>query len=401
MYLTDEEKRMLDGEYGEGTALAMRVQVGIGEAFGAERMLPITRAHVALSNQDADVWFAEKLSGLDAKCKIAPTTNPGFDVEYFDKHVNLKPVDMEQMNRTYKAYQKIGAILNFSCTPYLFDNIPRRNEICAFSESSATPYMNAIYGAKSNRESALSALCAAITGVVPEYGLILDENRKGEVLVEVKATITNDFDYQLLGYAVPKKIGHKIPVFTGLPSSISPEAIMYLCAELNTAGAVPMFHILGMTPEAQTIDQAFGKNQDYEVVTITDEDLKDIHEKISERAGKIDFVLLGCPHVSLDQVIKIAYMVEGKTLKSELWINTSAHTKEIVNRMGLLKVIEAAGGHVIKDTCIDQPIWHHLEGTLGATESPKCSYYAKRRQLNFVIRPFEQCIQGALEGEIV
>ncbi|MFD2616433.1 aconitase X catalytic domain-containing protein [Terrilactibacillus laevilacticus] len=399
MYLTDEQKRMLDGEYGEGTALAMRVQVGIGEAFGAERMLPITRAHVALSNQDADVWFAEKLAGLGAKCRIAPTTNPGFDVEYFNEHVDLKPVDMEQMNRTLMAYQKLGAILNFSCTPYLYDNIPRQNEICAFSESSATPYMNAIYGAKSNRESALSALCAGITGVVPEYGLLLDENRKGEILVEVEADLTNDFDYQLLGYAVPKKIGHKIPVFSNLPQMISPEAIMYLCAELNTAGAVPMFHILGVTPEAKTLEEAFGK-RDYEIIKITNEDLQEVHEKISERAGKIDFVLLGCPHVTLDQVIKIAHMVEGEKLKSELWINTSAHTKDVVKRMGLLEVIEAAGGHVVKDTCIDQPIWHHLEGKLGATESPKCSYYAKRRQLNFVIRPFEQCIQGALKGEI-
>ncbi|MCL6547671.1 MAG: aconitase X catalytic domain-containing protein [Alicyclobacillus sp.] len=401
MILDPEEQRMLDGEYGEGTALAMRVQVGIGEAFRAPRMVKISRAHVALSNQEADVWFAEKLANLGAVCRVPPTVNPGYDVAYFSQVVQLQDADIEQMQRTYAAYRKLGAVLNFSCTPYLFDNIPRRNEVVAFSESSATPYVNSVYGARTNRESAQSALCAAITGRVPEYGLLLDENRRGEVLVQVRAKIKDDFDYQLLGYAVPKKIGHRLPVFEGLPADVSPEALMNLCAELNTAGAVPMFHIVGVTPEAPTLKDAFGGRDPLAVVTITDDDLAEVHEQISERAGKIDFVLLGCPHLSLDQVRKIAHMLEGKTLKAELWINTSAHTREMLDRMGLLEVIEKAGGHVLKDSCIDQPVWHHLEDKLGATESPKCAYYTKRRKMRFVVRSIEACVRAAIEGVIV
>ncbi|MGE5543122.1 MAG: aconitase X, partial [Bacillota bacterium] len=172
MKLTSQEKRMLEGEYGEGAALAMKIQVAIGEAFGAERMTPITRAHVALSNQDADLWFAEKLVSKGARCRIPPTVNPGFSLECFRGFACLSKEDVTTMERTFEAYKKLGAILNFSCTPYLLDNIPHFGEVIAFSESSATPYVNSVWGARTNRESSHSALCAAVTGVVPEYGLL-------------------------------------------------------------------------------------------------------------------------------------------------------------------------------------------------------------------------------------
>ncbi len=398
--LTAEEQAMLDGEFGEGTALAMRVLVGIGEAFDAPRMVPISRAHVALSNQEADLWFVERMVGLGARCRVAPTVNPGFDLEYFNQAAALEAGDMEQMERTYRAYRAIGAVLNFSCTPYLLDNIPRQGEVVAFSESSATPYVNAVYGARSNRESAQSALCAAVAGRVPEYGLLLAENRRGQIVVDVKAELSSDFDYQLLGYAVPKKIGHRIPVFVGIPDTASPEALMNLCAELNTAGAVPMFHIVGLTPEAPTLEAALGGREPVDTVTVTDRDLLEVREQISQAPGQVDFVLLGCPHLSLRQLQTIAELVRGKKLRVELWINTSAYTREVAARMGLVDVIERAGGHVLQDTCVDQPIWKHLEGKTGATESPKCAYYTKRRQMNFVIRSLEACVQAAIEGVI-
>lgn len=400
MRLSEEEQAMLDGAFGEGAALAMRVQVGIGEALDAERMVPITRAHVALSNQEADLWFVERMVGLGAHCRVAPTVNPGFDLDFFGRQQDVQETDLAQMRRTYAAYKTIGAVLNFSCTPYLYDNVPHQGEIVAFSESSATPYVNALYGARTNRESAQSALCAAVTGRVPEYGLLLDENRRGEVLVRVDTSIRSDFDYQLLGWATPKKIGYRIPVFTGLPDRISPYALTALCAEMNTAGAVPMFHIVELTPEASTLEAAFGGVPPAEEVVITRQDLEEAREQISQPAGAIDFVLLGCPHLTLDEVRTIAAMVEGRKLQCELWINTSAHTREMARRMGLLDIIEAAGGHILQDTCVDQPIWRHLAGKTGATESPKCSYYTTRRNMRFVVRSLEDCVQAAMEGAL-
>ena len=224
MELTPEERDMLAGKYGKGAATAMKIQVAIGESFHAKRMLPITRAHVALSNQEADLWFAEKLLSGGARCKIPPTVNPGFCLAYFKATGKVTEAYASLMQRTHEAYKALGAILSYNCTPYLQTNVPYFGEIVAFSESSATPYVNSVWGARSNREASQSALCAAITGVVPEYGLLLDENRYGDILVDVQAGIKSDFDYQLLGY-MGKKIGNGIPVFKGLPSAHHPRSL--------------------------------------------------------------------------------------------------------------------------------------------------------------------------------
>lgn len=400
MHLTQEQKDMINGKYGEGTAIAMKIQVAIGESFNAERMVPITRAHVALSNQEADLWFAEKLLKAGAKCKIPPTVNPGFCLSYFKNAGMVSDDDAGLMQRTHDAYKALGAVLSYNCTPYLASNVPHYGETTAFSESSATPFINSVWGARSNREGANSALCAAITGLVPEYGLLLPENRVGDVLVEVQADMKSDFEYQLLGY-MGKKIGKGIPVFTGLPKEISHEALMNLGAQLNTSGAYGMYHIVGFTPEAQTLEQAFGGKAPARKVIITNEDLKEILEEISEAGNrKIDFAMFGCPHFTLNQVQEIARLVEGKTLKAEMWILTSSTTKEMAARMGLMEIIEKAGGHIVEDSCPDQPCWNHLNGKFGVTESPKCAYYPKRRGINFIVRNLEECVEAALKGEV-
>ena len=400
MELTKEQQDMLDGKYGKGTAYAMKIQVAIGESFDATRLVPITKAHVALSNQDADIWFAEKLVDAGAKCRISPTVNPGFCISHFKEKGLVSPEDAAHMQRTHDAYKALGATLTYNCTPYVATNIPKYGEIVAFSESSATPYVNSVWGARSNREGANSALCAAITGYVPEYGLLLDENRYGDTLVEVKADMNSDFAYHLLGYC-GKKIGPGIPVFTGLPSYINPEALTNLGAQLNTSGSYPMYHIVGCTPEAPTLEKAFGGKEPVRTVTITNDDLDEILEQISLPGNrKIDFAMFGCPHFTLEQAKHIAYNIEGKQLKVPMYILVSYHAKALADRMGITEILTAAGADLIPDSCPDQPCWKHLNGKIGVTESPKCAYYPKRRGIDFVIRDLDTCIEAALTGEV-
>lgn len=400
MKLTQEQQDMLDGKYGKGTAYAMKIQVAIGESFGAERMVPITRAHVALSNQEADLWFAEKLLNAGARCRVAPTVNPGFCLSFFESRNMVSPEYADLMQRTHNAYKGLGAVLSYNCTPYIDTNVPNYGEIIAFSESSATPYVNSVWGARTNREGANSALCAAVTGFVPEYGLLLDENRKGNILVEVQADMRNDYDYHMLGM-MGKKIGNGIPVFTGLPKHISKEALRNLGAELNTSGAYGMYHIVGFTPEAPTLEAAFGGKEPERKVVITNEDLQEELKKISlEGNRQIDFAMFGCPHFTLEEVKHIAERIEGKKLQKEMWILTSSHVKEMAVRMGLDEIITQAGGFIVPDTCPDQPCWGHLNGKVGITESPKCAYYPQRRGIHFVIRDLDTCIEAALTGEV-
>jgi hypothetical protein len=289
---------------------------------------------------------------LGGKCKIPPTVNPSVDVCYLNRHLAEVPEKgKEIVAATNEAYREIGAILTFNCTPYLQQNVPRFGEVVSFSESSATPYVNSVLGARSNRESSQSALCAAITGIVPEYGFLLDENRLAEVLVEVKTEIRDDFDYQLLGWCYPLKYsGPEVPAFVGIEKRPTPEGLMNFGAQLNTSGSVGMYHIVGVTPEAPEIKTAFGGKNPKIRVEITREDLDNVRKKICGEPGKIDFAMFGCPHLSIRQVEDIAKVTEGKKFAVDVWILTSSLTKQLAERMGYLDVINRAGGHIIGDT---------------------------------------------------
>lgn len=399
MWLTKEEQAMLNGEFGAGTQLAMKILVAIGEAYSAPYMVPVSRAHVALSNQEADLWFVEKMVAGGATCKIPPTVNPSFNLEQFQCITTIEKEDEEIVKRTHEAYKAIGAVLTYNCTPYLEHNVPRFGEITAFSESSATPYINSVYGARTNREAAQSALCSAITGVTPYYGYLIEENRCGEVLVDVKADMESDFDYQMLGYVTPKKTGFQIPVFTGLKNPRK-EALMNLGAELNTGGNVAIYHIAGFTPEALTVETAFQGKEPQRVVTITNDDLEQMRMELTDEGGGIDFALFGCPHFTIAQVGTVAEILKNKKLAVPLFIMCSAATRNLAFQMGYMDIIRQAGGEIVSDTCMDQPCWKFLYGKKGITDSPKCAYYTKRRNMQFVITRLEEAVEAALKGAI-
>ena len=399
MELTAEQRAMLNGDLGRGKAMAMGVQVGIGKCFDAPRMVPVQKVHVSLSAQEADVWFSGRLLEAGASCAVAPTVNPGYSLDYFRKH--LTPEAIANMEETHRIYQSLGARLTYSCTPYLGDNVPEYGEAAAFSETNATIFVNAVLGARTNRESAASALCAAVTGCVPEYGLLLDENRKGDIVVHVEADMKSAYEYHLLGM-MGDKIGEGIPVFTGLPKVITPEALRNLGAQLNTSGAYGMYHIVGFTPEAPDLETALGHKKPRYEVTITDRDLKEFEETFSDKIpnGKIDFAMFGCPHFTLEEAMYIAKHIEGKKLAVPMYILVSSHASQMAGRMGVTDILAAAGAEIIPDTCPDQPCWHYLKGKVGITESPKCAYYPRRRGINFIIRDLDTCIQAALTGEV-
>jgi predicted aconitase len=399
MNLTREEEKMLNGESGQGTQKAIELLVAIGDAYDAEKMIPITRAHAASSGQEGDLYFVELLANGGAKCRVPTSTNPVYDIEFFHKLFKVPSDEAEVARRVMEAYEKVGAILSWSCVPYLTENIPLFGETVAFSESSATPYVNSVIGAKTNREAAQSALAAGVVGKTPEYGLHIKENRKGTVLIEVEAALKDSFDYTLLGQFVGKQIGYGVPVFTGIARRPSTEELINFCAMSNTSGAVSMFYIPGFTVEARTVEEAFQGDVPTDKITVTDAELKQTCEELQTTRGKIDFVMLGCPHYTLKQVAEVARMLEGKKIHSgvSFWICASATTKTLAKRMGYVDTIEKAGGYVVVDTCIDEPCWTVYKDRVGMTDSPKCSYY--RRFKDVVVAELEECVEAAVKGE--
>ena len=403
MELTDTEKQMLDGSEGAGVAQALEYQIALGEVFNAESMVEITRAHAPLTQLPGDNWFASELLKKGACCKLLATTNPTYDVDYLKNIGTPEPEQDATLIADVKMrFKEIGLVPTYSCTPQLEANIPRVNEIVAFSESSAVPYVNGVLGARTNRESAKSALAAAITGRVPVYGLLQDENRFGDTLVTVKAKLHGNFDYRLLGYTVGMLAGNCIPVFEGIPTNPSEEQLLNLCTDLNVSAAVAMLHIVGVTPEAPNLEAAFGGLEPSRHIIVTDEDLRACQESMSAfKTGNIDFVLFGCAHYTLEQVREVANLLRDKTLAEgvELWVLTSPQTKKVADEMGYVETIMKAGGHVMPGSCSVMPCWdRRFDGKTGVTDSLKAKFYNSAQNMSMRVMRMEDCIAAALKG---
>jgi len=399
MHLTKEEEQMLNGECGAGTQKAMELLLAIGDAYDAERMIPVSRAHAASSGQEGDLYFVELLADGGARCRVPTSTNPVYDIGYFHSLFDNIPRDeAEVARRVMEAYERVGAMLTWSCVPYMSENIPLYGETVAFSESSATPYVNSVIGAKTNREAAQSALAAGVIGKTPEYGLHIKENRRGTVLVDVEASLKDEFDYSLLGYYVGKTVGYGIPVLTGIAKRPSTEELINFCAMSNTSGAVSMFYMPGHTVGASTVQEAFQGDVPEDKIAVTDKELKMVIEELQTASGRIDFVQLGCPHYTLRQVGEVAGLLSGKSVQKHVsfWVCTSATTKMLADRLGYTRAIEEAGGHVVVDTCIDEPCWVTYKDKVGVTDSPKCAYY--RRFKDVKVMRLRDCVEAAVEG---
>ncbi|MDY2985277.1 MAG: aconitase X catalytic domain-containing protein [Synergistes jonesii] len=404
MFLTDEEKSILDGKRGAGYQKAMELIYALGLTFDAEKLIPIKRAHVALSGQEGDTYWCELLVNGGAVCAVPPTTNPYWDTAYLTKFFDVTREELELAERTGDAYRRIGAKLTYHCAPGLGTNVPFFGEHVAFSESSATPYVNGALGARSNRESSVSALAAAVIGKTPLYGYHLDECRRGDFLIDVDADMPDCYDWGILGHCVGKIAGPRNPVlrFKNTPRPRQ-EDFLYFGAEAATSGAVAMYHMVGVTPEAPTLEAAFGSRKipSAECV-ITNKELKAEEDSLTPATGEINLVMLGCPHYTYTQLLEVERLFAGRRVNggTAFWILAEAGAVELAERSHLRQRLELLGVRMVGDTCIDEPCWKSFEGRLGVTDSPKCAYYRERRGQPFAIRRLSVCVEAAVKGRL-
>jgi predicted aconitase len=214
----------------------------------------------------------------------------------------------------------------------------------------------------------------------------------------VEAELKDEFDYSLLGYCVGEQIGYGVPVIVGIPKHPSTEEFINLCAMSNVSGAISMFHLPGFTVEAATVEEAFRDEVPKQKVVITETELKHAQNELQTTGAKADFVMLGCPNYTLKQIENVAKLLGGRKVHKDvsLWICTSATTKLLAERNGFVKIIEKAGGHVVVDTCIDEPCWVGYKGKVGMTDSPKCAYYRRFKEARVAI--MKECIETAVKG---
>lgn len=402
MRLTDEEKRMQDGQCGQPVKLAMDILVALGDIYGAETMIPVKSAHVAglslKSHGIAGTEWVEDLAKAGARTRIPTTMN----VIGVDRSRDLKlPADWtENQLRIENAYEQMGCYGTSTCVPYYMGFIPRLGEDIAWAESSAVIFTNSVLGARDNREGGPSALAAALTGRTPHYGLHLAENRKGEILYKLATPLKTIADYGALGSYVGKRAGMKIPVFDGIERP-SIEELVYLGSALASSGGVAMFHVIGITPEAPSLT-AVMKNNQYETVSITDKEIEEGYQQLtSGRDKKVDYVAIGCPHCSLRQIEEVAKLLVGKRVSPDvtLWVHTNAAIKNIAQQLGYVKIIEDAGGTITQDLCTILGNPEALGFKTLATNSPKMAFYAPGSNgFGVWYGDVTQCIEATING---
>ncbi|KYK20304.1 hypothetical protein AYK24_03855 [Thermoplasmatales archaeon SG8-52-4] len=394
MYLTKQEEKILNGDKGEVMERMFRLLVRLGEIYNANKMIPVGSVQVAgvsyKSIGDPGTEFLEDLASKNARVKVLTYLNPaGMDLENWEKLGFPKDFAKNQL-RIMKAFKKMGIVVTSTCTPYLAGNLPRFREHIAWSESSAVSFSNSVIGARTNREGGPSALAAAICGVTPNYGLHLWENRQPTIKIKIDTNLTYNSDFGALGYYVGKKVKNKIPYFTGIKDA-NTDQLKALGAAMAASGAVALYHIEGLTPEADLV-----KKTNLETINVGKKEIKETYDKLN--TGKHpDIVIFGCPHASLREISTLADKLEGKHLKKPVWICTSRMVKEAAERMGYNEIIAKAGGSIVADTCmVVSPIEEMGYKTTGVNSGKAANYLPGFCKQEVCFADIDSLVEGQL-----
>jgi len=342
MYLDPADERILAGEQGETRQKMLALLVALGKVFGAERLVPIRSAQVSgASYKTIGKYGLEWLNSLDAKAVVPAVLNPigmprgrweemGIDADFAGKQ-----------QAVVAAYERLGVMLECTCTPYYLHETLFGDHL-AWSESSAVSYANSVIGARTNREGGPGALAAALAGKTPCYGFHLDENRKPQVIIDIEADTRNwsIATYGALGYQVGKLVGNRIPYFRGIHAD--PDQLKALGAALAATGAVALYHVDGVTPEAKVNHYPLNG---LEEIVVESAEITRIFTDIP-----VDAVAVGCPHCSPAEIGTIARLLEGKHVKKPLYVFASQSVIDKNRRP--VQIIEKSGARVYADTCM-------------------------------------------------
>ncbi len=323
MILTEEQRAILDGSQGETMAKVLKTLVMYGETFHAQRLVPITSAYghtvisfgIGVMSPVYDLY--DQLLQANAVSKQPFSADP----LPLDKNVPssfLQDVVFKIMYKQQERYEaqlkQLGLISDeaFTCTNYLPEvgNTPKRGDILSWAESSAVVFANSVLGARCNRNSGILELMGSVAGVVPEFGLLTDEGRKADWIVEIRTT--KKPEAQLLGSAIGMRVMDKVPYLVGLDSwlgtELNDEAIAYLKdfgAATASNGSVGLYHIENLTPEA--VDS--GKDlirPDAKTYVVDDAELERVKQSYpviwKNKDAKPKLCFMGCPHMTLGQL---------------------------------------------------------------------------------------------------
>jgi len=396
VFLNRNQELMLKGEFGPAVQKAMELLVALGDAIGAEKLIPIKSVHISGISYstigNAGLSFVEDFASLGARATVLSTINPaGMDLIRW-REMGVKEDFHSKQLRIINSFKRMNIKTTCTCTPYLVGNKPERGSHVSWAESSAVVYGNSILNIKTNRESGPSTIASAITGLTPLAGYHLDENRKPSVYVKlIGVKVASNLTASILGYLIGREMNRGIPAIIGLNVK-NLSILKSLSAGLATSGGLAMF----------TLIEEKGNVQDAPTMKI---DYNDINHLLMDYPliEKPDLIFFGCPHLSLPEITYIVNLLRGRRLKKgmEMWLFTSRHVYSECLRRGYVEVVYNAGGKFICDTCPVVMPTYLIKGRKFITNSSKAAFYlSSKHEASVSLLDIKTCIKEFTERKI-
>jgi predicted aconitase len=404
--LEERDRALLEGEGGEGAALAMRLVVKMAEVARAPRLRDVTQAHIdsCLYHGQAGLDFAERLLAGGAAVAVPSTLN----VSALDLlHPELVALDDDTRSRAKRlmdAYVELGCRPTWTCAPYQLPDRPALGEHIAWAESNAIVFANSVLGARTNRYGDFIDVCAAITGRVPDCGLHTDAGRRATLLVRLEGVSDELLDaellYPVLGHLLGRSAGSEVAAIEGLPNGTSEDRLKALGAAAASSGAVALFHAIGRTPEAPDRESVIAGGA--REVIVTRADLRAARDQLSpvQEGAEIGAVSVGTPHASETELRRLAALVRDERPRVPFYVNTGRGQLAAVGSVA--DDLADAGVTVVTDTCTYiTPVMRGITGPV-MTDSGKWAWYAPSNLgYEVALGSMQECARSAAAGFVI
>ncbi len=412
MRLSRLDQERIDGKHGRALQFAMETIVTAARIDRADSLIDIGFAHIdaCFYNGRAHLDFVNFMLDHGATLAVPSWTNNGLvalnDLSLRDP---LASREMDEARQLMQAYVRLGCNPVWTCAPYQLPGRPALGDHIVGSESNAVTFYNSVIGARSNKYGDYLDVCAAITGRVPLCKLHCDEHRAAEILFDVGgiplAIRSNDLFYHLLGHVIGIRSGHAVPAITGLAPGCSEDDLKALGAAASSSGSVPLFHAIGVTPEAATLEQAFQGRPPRQVVELQVDDLRQAREQLGRDSdAPLAGIALGTPHFSYTEFERLTRLLGERRIAPGLvfYLTTSRHVFAQAEQQGWTERLQRAGIRIVTDTCTYfSPAVNGLRGKI-MTNSAKWAYYAPGMlPVEVSIGSLRECVESGVAGKVV
>ena len=416
MFLTNDEKRMLDGQFGPGVQKCMHMLVQWGELFGAEKMASVSNAQLS-TNFPIDA-IVEMSKSAD-RVRTLSTTHTLYDPGYWK---NTHGVAVESMAGGYVSgdeenfklriglFEKLGILPTYTCAPYLIGIVPRPGDVFCMTGSSGQIIANSVFGARAGRESVATCFASAITGKTPLMELLVKEKRYAWILFRpenLDYRLLDEADFGAIGYFIGEIAGTRNAAIEDIPVGLPFKKSRMLLSPMPVSGACVMCHIIGTTPESNTVEEAFNRKEPEETHVISQREISQIYQRLNDAVrDEVDMVVLGCPHLTIVEIECLAKLLEGKkiSMNVRLVVGISNTTYALAKECGFTDILEKNGA-IMVNTCVSgtNPFLFSKEGIgVAATNSARAAHYMQRMsggRTKTYYGSMQKCVQSAITGK--